>query len=181
MLMNRSNAARKVALTAMGMALVLAAQYLGGLIPAIAVIFGPFSVKQLITGTLVNTILLVFTARAGLISGALIGILSALMAPLLGISQLAIAPLVALGNAVLCALYRPLSKRMHHFAAAAAGAVCKCAFLWLTVPPALQAAGFPAKQAAMLSVMFSWPQAVTALCGGLLSWPILARLNKALK
>ena len=39
--------AKWVALTAMGVALVVAAQYLGSLIPAIAVIFGPFSVKQL--------------------------------------------------------------------------------------------------------------------------------------
>lgn len=179
--MNRPNPAHTVALTAMGMALVLAAQYLGGLIPAIAVIFGPFSVKQLITGTLVNAVLLVFTARAGLVSGAAIGILSALAAPLLGISQLAIAPLVALGNATLCAVYRPLSKRAHHLAAAAAGAALKCALLWLTVPPALHAAGFPPKQAAMLSVMFSWPQAVTALCGGFLSWPVLVRLKKAVK
>lgn len=54
-----------VAFTAMGAALVTAAQYLGGLIPDIAVIFGPFSVRQLITGTLVNCVLLVFTARAG--------------------------------------------------------------------------------------------------------------------
>jgi len=65
-----------VAFTAMGAALVTAAQYLGGLIPDIAVIFGPFSVRQLITGTLVNCVLLVFTARAGLVSGAVIGVLS---------------------------------------------------------------------------------------------------------
>ena len=46
--------AKWIAVTAMGVALVVVAQYLGSLIPDIAVIFGPFSVKQLITGTLVN-------------------------------------------------------------------------------------------------------------------------------
>ena len=55
-----------IAATAMGAALAAAVQYLGGLIPDIAVIFGPFSVRQLITGALVNCVLLVFTARAGL-------------------------------------------------------------------------------------------------------------------
>lgn len=30
----------------------------------------------------------------------------------------------------------------------------------------------------MMSIMFSWPQGVTAICGGLLSWPIIARLKK---
>ena len=42
----------------------------------------------------------------------------------------------------------------------------------------LAVAGLPEQQTAMLSIMFSWPQGVTALCGGLLSWPIIARLKK---
>ena len=62
----KQNGTKWIAYTAMGLALVVVAQYLGSLIPDIAVIFGPFSVKQLITGTLVNCILLVFTAKAGL-------------------------------------------------------------------------------------------------------------------
>ena len=167
-----------VAFTAMGAALVTAAQYLGGLIPDIAVIFGPFSVRQLITGTLVNCILLVFTVRAGLASGTAIGVLSALLAALLGISQLVISPLVAVGNAILCLVYWFLAERMNHLSGVAAGAVLKCGFLWLTVPLALSAAGLPEKQTAMLSIMFSWPQLVTALCGGLLAWAILPRVRR---
>ena len=42
----------------------------------------------------------------------------------------------------------------------------------------LAVAGLSEQQTAMLSIMFSWPQGVTALCGGLLSWPIIARLKK---
>ena len=177
--------ARWIAVTAMGVALVVAAQYLGSLIPDIAVIFGPFSVKQLITGTLVNCVLLVFTARAGLASGGVIGVLSAFLAAFMGISQIVVSPLVAVGNALLCAVYSLLTRRTRlpsgktHIPAAMMGAVVKCAFLWLTVPLALAAAGLPEKQTAMLSVMFSWPQGVTALCGGLLSWPIVLRLRKA--
>jgi len=177
--MNRFKVTHWVAVTAMGVALVVIAQYLGSFIPNIAVIFGPFSVKQLITGTLVNCVLLVFTAKTGLSSGVVIGLLSAIIAAFLGISQLVIAPLVAAGNALLCVVYYLLAKPVHHLAAMSAGAVLKCVFLWLTVPLVLSVAGLPEKQTAMLSIMFSWPQAVTAFCGGLLSWPVLSSLKKA--
>lgn len=174
-----------IAATAMGVALVVVAQYLGSLIPDIAVIFGPFSVKQLITGTLVNCILLVFTAKVGLASGAAIGVLSAFLAAFMGISQIVVSPVVAVGNALLCVVYGLLTKRARipaaemHIPAMMMGAVVKCAFLWLVVPLVLAAASLPEKQTAMLSIMFSWPQGVTALCGGLLAWPIIPRLNKS--
>lgn len=175
----RSSKAKWVALTAMGVALVVVAQYLGGLIPDIAVIFGPFRVKQLITGTLVNCVLLVFTAAAGLTSGVTIGVLSAILAGFLGMSQPFLSPVVAIGNAILCLIYFLLARRSHHLVAMSAGAVLKCAFLWLAVPMVLAAmAGLPEKQVAALSIMFSWPQSVTALCGGLLAWVILPRLPK---
>ena len=82
--MIKQNPAKWIAVTAMGVALVVVAQFLGSRIPSIATIFGPFSVQQLITGTLVNCILLVFTARAGIASGAVIGVLSSLLAAFFG-------------------------------------------------------------------------------------------------
>lgn len=168
-----------ISYTAMGVTLVVVAQFLGSRIPSIATIFGPFSVQQLITGTLVNCILLVFTARSGVTSGAVIGVLSSVLAAAFGISQIVVTPMVAVGNALLCIVYGLLARRPSwHIPAMIIGAVVKCAFLWLTVPMVLAAAGLPEKQTAMLSIMFSWPQGVTALCGGLLSWPIIARLKK---
>lgn len=168
-----------IAYTAMGVALVVVAQFLGSRIPSIATIFGPFSVQQLITGTLVNCILLVFTAQAGIASGAVVGVLSSILAAFFGISQMVVTPMVAIGNALLCVVYGLLARRTAwHIPAMVLGAVVKCAFLWLTVPMILATAGLPEKQTAMLSIMFSWPQGVTALCGGLLSWPIIARLKK---
>ena len=168
-----------ISYTAMGVALVVVAQFLGSRIPSIATIFGPFSVQQLITGTLVNCILLVFTARSGVTSGAVIGVLSSVLAAAFGISQIVVTPMVAVGNALLCIVYGLLARRPSwHIPAMIIGAVVKCAFLWLTVPMVLAAAGLPEKQTAMLSIMFSWPQGVTALCGGLLTWPIIARLKK---
>ena len=109
--MIKQNPAKWIAVTAMGVALVVVAQFLGSRIPSIATIFGPFSVQQLITGTLVNCILLVFTARAGIASGAVIGVLSSLLAAFFGISQVVVTPMVAIGNALLCVVYGLLARR----------------------------------------------------------------------
>lgn len=178
--MEKKTPAKWIAVTAMGVALVVAAQFLGSRIPSIATIFGPFSVQQLITGTLVNCVLLVFTAQAGVASGAVIGVLSALLAAFFGISQVVVSPVVAVGNALLCVVYGSLARRpAWHVPAMAMGAAVKCAFLWLTVPLVLAAASLPEQQRNMMSIMFSWPQGITALCGGLLSWPIIARLKQS--
>ncbi|MCQ2557850.1 MAG: hypothetical protein MJ135_01910 [Oscillospiraceae bacterium] len=174
---------RFITYTAMGLALVILAQWLGNLLPAGAVIVGPFAVKQLITGSLVNCILFVFTVVAGLGSAVTIGILSSILATVLGVGPqvIPIVPLIALGNAVLSVVFWLCSKKfsLHNAAGIAAAAVCKCAFLWLTVAPLLSSlASVPEKQAKALSIMFSWPQGLTAICGGLLALIILPRLKK---
>ena len=57
--MSRSDAAvHWITRTALGVALVVVAQLLGKVIPAGAAIAGPFSVTQLVTGSLVNCVLL---------------------------------------------------------------------------------------------------------------------------
>ena len=167
--------------SAMGIALVILAQWLGSVLPAGAVIAGPFTVKQLITGSLVNCILIVFAARVGVGSAVTIGILSAVLASVLGVGPqvLPVVPLIACGNALLGLVYWLLRRRAKAapLIGVLAAAALKCAFLWLTVPFMLRTlAAVPEKQAAALSVMFSWPQGLTALAGGLLSMPILARL-----
>ena len=172
---------RFVTYSAMGIALVILAQWLGSVLPAGAVIVGPFTVKQLITGSLVNCILIVFAARVGLGSAVTVGLFSAVLASVLGVGPqvLPIVPLIACGNGLLALLYWLLSGRGNAppLVGVLAAAAVKCAFLWLTVPFVLHAlAAVPEKQAAALSVMFSWPQGLTALAGGLLSLLILPRL-----
>ena len=81
----KHSAAFWVTRTALGVALVVVAQLLGKVIPAGAVITGPFSVTQLVTGSLVNCVLFVFTATTGIWSGVAIGILSSVLATLIGI------------------------------------------------------------------------------------------------
>lgn len=179
-------ASRWITRTALGVALVVVAQLLGKVIPAGAVIAGPFSVTQLVTGSLVNCVLIVFTATTGIWSGVAIGILSSVLATLIGIGPAipAVTPVIACGNAVLAVVFGLLRSREWNFARWAAAAVVaaaiKCAFLWICVPAVLGLlSGVAEKQVAALSVMFSWPQGLTALIGGALSLVILPRLRKS--
>ena len=56
----------------------------------------------------------------------------------------------------------------------------KCAFLWIAVPAVLGLlSGVPEQQVKMISIMFSWPQGLTALIGGALALAILPRLGKS--
>ena len=171
---------RFITRTAMGVALVILAQLAGRLFPAGAVIAGPFSVSQLVTGSLVNCVLFVFTAVGGVWCGVCVGILSAVLASVIGIGPavLAVVPLVACGNAILCIVFSVVSKALPRLAAVITAAAVKCGFLWLSVPLLLQAIGASDKQRMMLGIMFSWPQACTALIGGLLAMLIIPRVTK---
>lgn len=171
--------------TAVGIALVLLAQLIGKMIPAIAVIVGPFSVNQLITGTLVNLILIIMTLTVGVGSGVTIGVLSAVLALLIGIGPIfpIITPFIAIGNALLVVTYKLIVKvhqSITFYIAIVFAAIIKCAFLWLTVPFALQyISDIKQAQLKMLTIMFSWPQGITALCGGFLALCILPLLKNA--
>ena len=58
-------------------------------------------------------------------------------------------------------------------------AALKCAFLWVSVPMLLNVVGAPEKQAKMMSVMFSWPQGVTAIIGGALALLVVRYYREA--
>ena len=175
-----------IARTAIGIALVILAQLIGKMLPAGAVIAGPFSVTQLVTGSLVNCVLFVFTAQVGILSGVIIGFLSSILASLIGIGPavVAVVPVVGCGNAILALVFGLVSGKRRELRAPAVlfAAAVKCGFLWVCVPAVLKALGTVAeKQVAALSIMFSWPQGVTALIGGVLALIIIPRLAKVKK
>ena len=173
----------------MGIALIIVAQLLGHVFPAGAAIAGPFGVNQLVTGSLVNCVLFVFTALSGLWSGVTMGIVSAMLAQFIGIGPAvsAVSPVVAVGNALLCVVYGLIiakagSEGVRQWIAMAIAAVFKCAFLWIAVPLLLGVlTGVKEQQVQMLSIMFSWPQGCTALIGGTLAGLVIPRLRKARK
>ena len=181
--MNKQNQSlRFLTYTALGLALVFVAQLLGKLIGSRLPIYGPFSLTQLITGSLVNCVLLVFTAFAGLGSGVVISLLSPVLAFAFGIQpQPFMIPVIACGNALLCLIYRLLAKRLHlsGLLSVIGAALVKCGFFYLTIPTLVRLFAPEGPQRKALPIMFSWPQGLTALLGGLLALAILRRLQKA--
>ncbi len=143
--------------------------------------------NQLVTGSLVNCVLFVFTALSGMWSGVTIGIVSAMLAQFIGIGPAvsAVSPVVAVGNALLCVVFGLIiakagSEGVRQWIAMAIAAVIKCAFLWIAVPLLLGVlTGVKEQQVQMLSIMFSWPQGCTALIGGTLAGLVIPRLRKA--
>ena len=166
--------------TAAAVALVVVAQLLGKVLPAGAVIVGPFSVSQLITGSLVNCVLIAVMLINGVWSGVIVGLVSPVLAFLLGIGPalFVIAPLVAVGNAIIVAASH-LMKKYNKLVRVIVPAALKCAFLWVSVPMLLNIVGAPEKQAKMMSVMFSWPQGVTAIIGTALALLVVKYYREA--
>ena len=180
--------------TAVLMALLICLQWLGSNIPT------PL-VKQLITGTCVNCVLAIAALYSGTGSSMTIALISPILAFFVGISQpITVIPIMA-GNACYVLLLRLISGnsgntfwRQPVALAVAAGA--KFAVLYILVVKTI--CGFASGlfmgkmigdqmllgpkmlQPKNLPLMFSWPQLVTAICGGIIALCILPVLRKAL-
>ncbi|WP_308754207.1 ECF transporter S component [uncultured Anaerotruncus sp.] len=182
---NTDHKVKWITRTALCTALVLLAQIIGKLLPAGAVIAGPFSLNQLVTGSLVNLVLILAAASVGLWSGVACGVISSILAALLGMTPVPfIVPAIALGNAVIAVaawfFFGKSDGTGLRVAGVLVGAGAKCAVLWLTVPAILgMLPNVPPKQVQMLSIMFSWPQFVTALAGGALALAVYPSLRRA--
>lgn len=146
---------------------------------------------QYIIGTCVNCVLAVAALLGGMWSGIAVALVSPFCAFFLGIGPklIQIVPCIALGNAVfvLC-LYALLRNRnaalWRQTVGVVISATAKFAVLYIAVIriviPAMGAA-LAEKQVQTFSVMFSWPQLVTALLGGTAALLILPVLRKAIK
>lgn len=136
--------------TALCTALVLLAQMIGKLLPAGAVIAGPFSLNQLITGSLVNLVLILAAASAGVWSGVTCGVISSILAALLGMTPVPfIVPAIAIRQCCDRGSAWFFFTRFNGIGIRAAGVVLgaavKCAVLWLTVPTAREYCRISAK------------------------------------
>ena len=146
--------------------------------------------NTMITGSLVNLMLVIGVMVGGLASGLTVAVLSPIFAKIFGIGPLwALIPFIALGNIALVLCWHFVGKRRFtapvivRGMAAMTAAVAKFLVLYVgivqvAVPVLLQ---LPEKQAAMISATFSFPQLVTALIGGGLAIIVLPLLGKALK
>ena len=146
--------------------------------------------NTMITGSLVNLMLVIGVMVGGLTSGLTVAVLSPVFAKIFGIGPLwSLIPFIALGNVVLvlCWYFIGTQQFAAHVIvrgmAAVTAAVAKFIVLFvgivqIAVPVLLQ---LPEKQAAMISATFSFPQLITALIGGGLAIIVLPLLGKALK
>lgn len=144
---------------------------------------------QYVTGTCVNAVLAVSVLTVGLWSAVAVALLSPFFAFLLGIGPqlLPIVPSIALGNLVFVLVLGLLAGGRNiplwrQGTAWLAAAFAKFGVLYLLVVKLLCAL-LPLKEAqtAMFTVMFSYPQLVTALAGcgvALLLAPVLRRALK---
>ena len=147
------------------------------------------SASQYVTGSCVNAVLALTVLLVGLWSGAAVALLSPFFAFLLGIGPqlLPIVPAIAAGNLVyvvlLWALTRrkgaPLERQIPAWLIPAAG---KFAALYLIVVQLLCRV-LPLKQPQIdtFTVMFSYPQLVTALIGGAIALLLAPMLRRALR
>lgn len=170
--------------TGLMIALVVVFQYLSSIVLGTL----PQMAKQLITGSLVNMMLALSVSLVGMWPGAAVGVVSSVMATLLGIGPVfpIITPFIAVSNAIYVVILSPgfgraAASGVKKLTSLAVAAVAKCGFLWVCVPLALRAIP-EAKppQIAMMTLMFSWPQGITALCGGLIALALAPVLRKAI-
>ena len=147
---------------------------------------------QIVTGSCVNLVLAVAVLLAGYGSGLTLALVSPVAAYLLGIApQLVTVPAIMLGNAAFVLLLRLLSGKTAFrnilawiVAAAAKFAVLYALVAWVICGPAagmlMNHGLLKEPMLAQLSVMFAWPQLLTALIGGGLAMLITPVLKKAL-
>lgn len=151
---------------------------------------------QLVTGSCVNAILAVSVLAIGFGSGITVGLVSPVLAFLLGIAPQALTvPAIMAGNAVYVTVLRLLSDRqgknlIRQAAAWVSAAAAKFAVMYLVVvklicgvlAPSLLAAGtLKQPMLQVLPATFSWPQLITALIGGAVAMVTVPALRKALR
>jgi thiamine transporter ThiT len=147
---------------------------------------------QLVTGSLVNMILLTSLFVVGTGSGLTVGMLSPFLAFFAGIGPAfpQIIPFMAAGNAIIvlaASFVRKFiaKKNAKDVIITAAGlliaSMAKFLFLWLgLVVVALPLVpGIKEQQIAIISAAFSWPQLVTALIGSSLAMMVVPLLERA--
>ena len=146
--------------------------------------------NTLLTGSVVNLLLILSVLLCGTSSGVAVAALSPVMAKLFQIGPLwSLIPLIATGNIVFVLLWRfiatrqqPTAQTPRYLIAAIAAALAKFATLYclivrLAVPLWLQ---LPDPQAQMISATFSVPQLFTAGIGGAVACVMLPFLTRAL-
>lgn len=192
----RNKKALWITQTAMLIALIVAAQLLTRVIPAVMIPtpLGPISMSQLVTGSLVNLILIIGAFASGLSSAGTAAIISPLVAALFGIIPGKLPQMVLVvmaGNLTIVFVtwlfFRAIrglrngTGMMLCIIGIAAGAFLKCIVMYFAtkklIIPMLHIASQAAKP---LMMVVSWSQLITALAGGLVAVFVIPALRSYL-
>ena len=146
--------------------------------------------NTLITGSIVNLLLIVSVMTCGLASGLTVASVSSIMAKLLGIGPLwSLIPFMIAGNVTLVLLWHFIGNRnmggkryVAYITALIVAAISKFLVLYIgivriAIPILL---GLPEQQAAAITSIFSVAQLFTASVGGALAFVLIPRLKKAI-
>lgn len=136
---------------------------------------------QPLVGPLINMTLILATLMAGPISAIFIGIMTPMIAFMVGIIGLApIIPVISIGNALLVVgfyfINKLISNKCGNWIGVTFGALIKFGFLTMSVRLILPL--FIPKVPPVIITTFSLPQLITALIGGVLAliiYPLLKR------
>lgn len=145
--------------------------------------------NTIITGSIVNLILIVSVMICGLYTGVTVALISPIFAKFFGIGPLwTLIPFIAMGNIVIVICWYLIGNKIAkkqivmHVIACIVGAACKALTLYImiaqfAVPFLLQLAE---PQASVISATFSLPQFITAMIGGGLAVVMIPVLKKAM-
>jgi hypothetical protein len=143
---------------------------------------------QLVTGPVINLVLIVSVMTCGLSTGLTVGLLSPVFAKIIGIGPLwPLVPFIMAGNSTLIAVWhfmggmRFANARTVRLATLITAAAAKFMVLYIgivriAVPYALN---LPERQAQVITGTFSIAQFITALLGGAMAALALPAINKA--
>ena len=144
--------------------------------------------NQIITGSIVNLMLIISVMTCGLSTGLTVSIFTPILPTLLGFGPVwPIVPFIAVGNIALTASWHFIGNRkmgsiyVSYVVALIAGAVTKFFILYfgivrIAMPFIL---GLPEQH--VMSMLFSYPQLITASVGGVCAIILLPILLKAVK
>ncbi len=144
--------------------------------------------NTMITGSIVNLILIVSVMLCGVYTGVSVAVVSPIFAKFFGIGPLwSLIPFIAIGNLVIVMTWYLIGNKkgkntvVIYIAACITGAILKCLTLYVliaqfAVPIVLQ---LEEPQASVISATFSTPQLITALIGGGIAVVIVPILKKA--
>jgi len=144
--------------------------------------------NQFVTGSIVNLMLIISVMTCGLPTGLTVSLFTPILPTLLGFGPVwPVIPFIILGNAALVSVWhftgnkKIINKYVTYAVTVIAGAAAKFLILFfgivqIAVPYIL---GLP--EGNVMSILFSYPQLITASIGGVCAIIILPALQKALK